>query len=412
MLHSSPLRLLAGRRRGALFGPTAPALSPFQSNLTSLTNQVNRNENLRKYGSAGASAGVPRIPRLAVRPISVLHETPHVTVVGRNFSNGFSSNQYLLVNKQNKECIFIDACDDWPDDWAAFISSSGLTPTHVFLTHCHVDNIINLNALMSIVESHLGARLGLMWCQAETPWLEAFPKACHRYGRMEESRITLPMFQNTLYSYNTYALRLKQEQDSLDSEYRRERQQRARQRRLDRRAASGGRRTGREEEDNDDDDDFFLDGDIGAVGSLSSAAVPKPPQLVRQQDILLSCATNRATSFYEFGPHNVLHYVFTPGHSPGHMMLSLPRERLLFTGDVLFYNKIGRVDLPWAAGDRLAESLMAMEGFSDTTVLLPGHGRLTTLGRERRENPALRSLYERRELGKQEVSVGFNDGYL
>lgn len=373
------------RTRAQLVAASRALWCTFQPNLTSLTNQRNKNEHYTKFGAEGSPPrGVPRIPRLSVRPISVLHETPHVMVAGRNYCNGFSCNQFLLINKTNKHCILVDAADDWPDDWATFIKASNLIPTHIFLTHCHVDNIINLNAFLVILEQHFGRRLGLMWCSAEQPWVDAFPRACERYGRLEEMRLTLPMMHNSQYTYYTYAHQLHQ------------RQREAQLRHAEETAAS---------RNTDSDHDYDEDG-------AETRSAPPPPQLVRQRDILLSTATNRSTSFYEFGPHQTLHYLFTPGHSPGHMMLHLPTEKLLFTGDVLFYDKVGRVDLPWATGERLAESLLSLEDYPDNTVLLPGHGRLSTLGRERRENRALRSLYERRQIGQQEVSVGFNEGYL
>jgi glyoxylase-like metal-dependent hydrolase (beta-lactamase superfamily II) len=365
---------LSGAGARCLGSPTRLLRSSFQPNLTSLTNQVNRNEDFLKFGNKNTPIGIPRIDRRDVRAITVLHETPHLLVAGRNYANGFAGNQFLLIQKERKECIFVDAADDWPDDWVSFIASSGLRPTHFFLTHCHVDSVINLNAFMAVMETHFHTRLGLMWCPGEQSWVDAFPRSCERYGRLEEMRQPLPLLKNSLYSHYTYAHQLRQRQRELDE------------------AASARRRSG--------------------DATDASAGDTLPRQLVRSNDVLLSSATNRSTSFYEFGPHSVLHYVFTPGHSPGHMMLSLPRERLLFTGDLLFYNSIGRVDLPWGSGERLAESLLTLEDYPDSTVLLPGHGRLTTLGRERRENRALRTLYERRAAGDQQVSVGFNTGYL
>ncbi|KAG5478446.1 hypothetical protein LSCM4_04679 [Leishmania orientalis] len=373
--------LLQSRRAGGLLRLTASVRCTFQPNLTSLTNQTNRNEQFLKFGNKSTPMGVPRVLRRDVRPISILHETPHLLVAGRNYANGFAGNQFILVHKETKECIFIDAADDWPDDWVSFIATSGLRPTHFFLTHCHVDCIVNLNAFLAVMEHHFHVRLGLMWCPAEQSWVDAFPRACERYGRIEEMRQPLPLLQNSLYSYYTYAHQLGQ-----------------RQRVLNEAAAST--------------ESVTDDADKVTGGRHSAPLRALPQQLVRSNDILLSSATNRSTSFYEFGPHSVLHYVFTPGHSPGHMMLSLPRERLLFTGDVLFYNGVGRVDLPWGSGERLAESLLTLEAYPDNTVLLPGHGRLTTLGRERRENRALRTLYERRAAGDQRVSVGYNTGYL
>ncbi|EPY33292.1 metallo-beta-lactamase family protein-like protein [Strigomonas culicis] len=226
-----------------------------------------------------------------------------------------------------------------------------------------------------------------MWCPAEQCWIDAFPRACERYQRHEEKLQPLPFAQNDLYSYYTYAHQLQEQQRAAE-----------RQQAVALARARRGRGAAHKY------DDAYLEAE--------QEEAPLPPQLVRQQDVLLSCATNRSTSFHDFGHHSVLHYIFTPGHSPGHMMLSLPREKLLFTGDVLFYNGIGRVDLPWATGEKLAESLLMLESHPDNTVLLPGHGRLSTLGRERRHNAALRSLYARKQMGLQEISVGFNEGYL
>ncbi|KPI88358.1 metallo-beta-lactamase family protein-like protein [Leptomonas seymouri] len=384
LLHCLACRCGCGAARLGVARPTRLLRSSFQPNLTSLTNQVNRNEDFLKFKNKGIPIGVPRIDRRDVRAITVLHETPHLLVAGRNYANGFSGNQFLLIQKERKECIFIDAADDWPDDWVSFIASSGLRPTHCFLTHCHVDSVINLNALLAVMEQHFQIRLGLVWCPAEQSWVDAFPRACERYGRLEEMRQPLPLLKNNLYSHYTYAHQLRQRQRALNE-------------------ASIL---------NDDQEAGRGAGKSGAIEGTQCQPSGLPRQLVRSNDILLSTATNRSTSFYELGPHSVLHYVFTPGHSPGHVMLGLPRERLLFTGDMIFYNGVGRVDLPWGSGERLAESLLTLEDFPDSTVLLPGHGRLTTLGRERRENPALRALYERRAAGDQRVSVGFNSGYL
>ena len=72
----------------------------------------------------------------------------------------------------------------------------------------------------------------------------------------------------------------------------------------------------------------------------------------------------------------------------------------------------GRVDIPYGQSDVLAQSLRVLEHFPDNTVLLPGHGRLTTLGRERRHNRGLQRVYELMKVGKQVPRVGFNSGFL
>jgi glyoxylase-like metal-dependent hydrolase (beta-lactamase superfamily II) len=78
-----------------------------------------------------------------------------------------------------------------------------------------------------------------------------------------------------------------------------------------------------------------------------------------------------------------------PGHSPGHVMLI--GEGLAFVGDVIFAGSIGRTDIPGADGPRLLRTIKELVmGLPDATFLYPGHGPITTVGRERVSNPFLR----------------------
>lgn len=83
----------------------------------------------------------------------------------------------------------------------------------------------------------------------------------------------------------------------------------------------------------------------------------------------------------------------TPGHTPGSVVFRLDSEeggRLVLTGDTLFAGSIGRTDLPGGDADSLARSLSAvLLSLPDDTVVLPGHGPTTTIGRERSGNPFL-----------------------
>lgn len=88
-----------------------------------------------------------------------------------------------------------------------------------------------------------------------------------------------------------------------------------------------------------------------------------------------------------------LDVVFTPGHSPGHVTYAVRGEEALFSGDVVFQGSVGRVDLPGGDGPTLLASIgHLLEGYSDETVVHPGHMGLTTLGAERATNPFLGSL--------------------
>jgi hydroxyacylglutathione hydrolase len=85
--------------------------------------------------------------------------------------------------------------------------------------------------------------------------------------------------------------------------------------------------------------------------------------------------------------------LFTPGHSPGHVTYAIADEQALFSGDVLFQDSVGRVDLPggdWPTLMRSIETLI--EAYPGETTVYPGHMGVTTLGRERASNPFLREL--------------------
>jgi len=85
--------------------------------------------------------------------------------------------------------------------------------------------------------------------------------------------------------------------------------------------------------------------------------------------------------------------LFTPGHSPGHVTYSIRDQAALFSGDVLFQNSVGRVDLPGGDWDTLLESIrMLVESHPAETTVYPGHMGVTTLSAELASNPFLAEL--------------------
>ena len=72
--------------------------------------------------------------------------------------------------------------------------------------------------------------------------------------------------------------------------------------------------------------------------------------------------------------------ILTPGHSPGSVCLYWPEKKVLFTGDVVFSQSIGRTDLPGGSGKQLKESISRLAEL-DVEVLCPGHGDVVA-GRE------------------------------
>jgi len=84
--------------------------------------------------------------------------------------------------------------------------------------------------------------------------------------------------------------------------------------------------------------------------------------------------------------HSVLRVLHTPGHSPG--SVSLLGDGFLLSGDTLFMEGVGRTDLPGGSQKQLEQSITEkIMTLPDETIVLPGHGPLTTVGQERINNP-------------------------
>ena len=80
----------------------------------------------------------------------------------------------------------------------------------------------------------------------------------------------------------------------------------------------------------------------------------------------------------------------TPGHTEGSICLYFPTEKKLIAGDTLFAGSIGRTDLPSGSYPKILRSLHdTVLALPDDTVVIPGHGPITTIGNERETNPFL-----------------------
>jgi glyoxylase-like metal-dependent hydrolase (beta-lactamase superfamily II) len=86
-----------------------------------------------------------------------------------------------------------------------------------------------------------------------------------------------------------------------------------------------------------------------------------------------------------------LQVLFTPGHTRGGICLYCEKEELVFVGDTLFADSIGRHDFPGGNYEQLIKSIKdRLLTLPEETVCLPGHGMRTTIGREKRSNPFLK----------------------
>jgi len=85
-----------------------------------------------------------------------------------------------------------------------------------------------------------------------------------------------------------------------------------------------------------------------------------------------------------------LKVLFTPGHTPGHVSFYEADAGVLFDGDVLFKQGIGRTDLPGGNHHALMHSIRnVLLALPSETVVYSGHGPATTIGEERWANPWL-----------------------
>ena len=90
-----------------------------------------------------------------------------------------------------------------------------------------------------------------------------------------------------------------------------------------------------------------------------------------------------------------LDIIHTPGHSPGSVTLYWPLQKVLFTGDLIFKEGLGRTDLPGGDGSQLKESIIGLKEL-DVEWLLSGHGEVISGAEKVKKNFAdVESFYFR-----------------
>jgi glyoxylase-like metal-dependent hydrolase (beta-lactamase superfamily II) len=82
-----------------------------------------------------------------------------------------------------------------------------------------------------------------------------------------------------------------------------------------------------------------------------------------------------------------------PGHSPGSVIFFNDENRFALMGDVLFQGSVGRTDFPYGSHDTLMTSIKEkVLPLGDDVGFLPGHGRASQIGVERKTNPFIQDL--------------------
>lgn len=129
---------------------------------------------------------------------------------------------------------------------------------------------------------------------------------------------------------------------------------------------------------------------LAGLGRLALSAVFREPRQVVELD--------RDGDKIELGGVTVA-VDHTPGHTQGSVVFRVDGElwsgpdTVVFTGDTLFRQSVGRTDLPGGSGRDLLTSIVTkLLVLDDDTLVLPGHGERTTIGAERRTNPFLEGL--------------------
>lgn len=96
----------------------------------------------------------------------------------------------------------------------------------------------------------------------------------------------------------------------------------------------------------------------------------------------------------KFG-NTVLRVIQTPGHTPGHISLYEPENKVLLTGDTLFKESIGRTDLPGGDYGWIMRSIIdRILPLGEEVTFYPGHGPSSTLGHEMKYNPFIVEVME------------------
>lgn len=143
---------------------------------------------------------------------------------------------------------------------------------------------------------------------------------------------------------------------------------------------------------------------IGAAKEIADARNVKIYAYKEEDDFLQDASMNLSTMFGRsmslsadelMDDLEVLHFIgtsisvlHTPGHTKGSVCFYLKDQNILISGDTLFFESVGRTDFPTGSSAKLVNSIQQrLFTLPDNVEVYPGHGRSTTIGHEKMNNP-------------------------
>lgn len=125
----------------------------------------------------------------------------------------------------------------------------------------------------------------------------------------------------------------------------------------------------------EDDADMLERPELNACAMIGTTVALKADHTVKDGDILNLAGME-------------IRVIHTPGHTPGGACYYFPQEEVLFSGDTLFCESVGRTDLPGGSMSALVRSIKEkVFKLPDLTIVYTGHGEPTKIGDEKRYNP-------------------------
>jgi hydroxyacylglutathione hydrolase len=95
-------------------------------------------------------------------------------------------------------------------------------------------------------------------------------------------------------------------------------------------------------------------------------------------------------SISKFSDNNI-ELIYIPGHTTGGTCFYFKKYNIIFSGDTIFYKSIGRTDFPNSNQEQLIQAIKNnILTLPDHTIIYPGHGKSTTVGYEKKNNPFFR----------------------